>query len=270
VVTSIVQRMVDEVNGAWLAAAAAVTLRHSGGDAPPADELLALAGEARRRYGALTQGQTVEVAAREPRVAPGTTEPGVAAVVLPGMMVFWMFIAAMNTARGILEEDQAGTLPRLFTTPTPRGTVLAGKLTSVFLVVLSETILLLVAGLLLFRIDWGDPLNVAILTLVGTVAAASLGVLVMSFLNTPAQAGALSAAVVLVLALLGGNFVSGLTGGWFNVVRRLTPNGWLLIAWDRTIRGAGLAEILVPVAVLLVFSLVTFTAGTVIFRRRYL
>ena len=51
------------------------------------------------------------------------------------MMVFFMFFGASNVARTILDEERAGTLPRLFTTPTPRRTILGGKFVSVLLTV---------------------------------------------------------------------------------------------------------------------------------------
>ena len=53
-------------------------------------------------------------AARPPRMSASP------ATILAGMMIFFMFFGANNVARTILDEDRAGTLPRLFTTPTPR------------------------------------------------------------------------------------------------------------------------------------------------------
>lgn len=272
VVTSVVQQIADGVNGSWAAAAAAVNLSRAADPGHDPGGLAQIATQAEQRYSSISQGQAVALTAREPRVsgAAARKEPGVTAQVLPGMMIFFMFIAAMNAARGILDEDIAGTLPRLFTTPTPRGVILGGKFTSVLAIVLSQTIVLLVAGLLLFRIDWGKAVPVVVLTLAGALAAAGLAVFVLSFLRTPAQAGALSTAVVIILGLVGGNFVGTLSsGGVFDIVRRLTPNGWLLIAWNKTIRGGSLGDILLPIAVVVAFSFVTFAIGVLGFRRRY-
>jgi len=272
VVTSVVQQIADGVNGSWAATAAAVNLSRATGVGHDPGALAQIATQAQQRYADLSQGQAVALTAREPRVsgAAARKEPGVTAQVLPGMMIFFMFIAAMNAARGILDEDIAGTLPRLFTTPTPRGVILGGKFTSVLAIVLSQTTVLIVAGLLLFRIDWGKAAPVVVLTVAGALAAAGLAVFVLSFLRTPAQAGALSTAVVIILGLVGGNFVGTLSsGGVFDIVRRLTPNGWLLIAWNKTIRGGSLDDILLPIAVVVAFSFVTFAVGVLGFRRRY-
>ena len=71
------------------------------------------------------------VAQRPPALAGGkkSKDVGVTGLVLAGMMVFFMFFGASNVARTILDEERAGTLPRLFTTPTPRQLILGGKFT---------------------------------------------------------------------------------------------------------------------------------------------
>ena len=136
---------------------------------------------------------------------------GVTGLILAGMMVFFMFFGASNVARTILTEDAAGTLPRLLTTPTPPGTILGGKFSSVFLTVTVQAVVLLVAGRVLFGIDWGRLDAVVLLTLVGAAVASGLALLVISVVRTPAQAGAIGAGVYLVLALLGGNFTGTAT-----------------------------------------------------------
>ena len=122
-----------------------------------------------------------------------------------------------------------GTLPRLFTTPTRHGVIIGGKFVSVFVTVLAQAVILLVAGRLIFGIEWGRLDAVVLLTLVAAGVAGGLALLVISLTRTPAQAGAIGAGVYLVLALLGGNFTgTAQTGGAYGVVQKFTPNGWLL------------------------------------------
>jgi ABC-2 type transport system permease protein len=186
------------------------------------------------------------------------------------MTVFFMFFGASNVARTILDEDRAGTLPRLFTTPTPPGTVLGGKFSSVFLVVTVQAVVLVVAGRLLFGIDWGRLDAVALLILVGAAVASGLALLLMSIVRTAGQAGAIGAGVYLVLALLGGNFTgTATTSGTYATVQEFTPNGWLLRGWDTAMRGGSLAEVAPMVVVPLAFALVFFALGVVRFRRRF-
>jgi ABC-2 type transport system permease protein len=185
-------------------------------------------------------------------------------------MIFFMFISTSNAARSIMDEDLQGTLPRLFTTPTTRATVLGGKYLSVFVTVLAQAVILLAAGRLIFGTHWGQAPAVVVLTLAMVAVATGLAILIDSFMKTPAQAGALGAGIYLILALLGGNFVGTVDpGGAFSVVRLFTPNGWLLTGWDNTMRGGSLRDILAPVLVCVGFALVTFTAGALLMRRRY-
>ena len=156
------------------------------------------------------------------------------------MMVFFMFFGAANVARTILTEDRDGTMPRLFTTPTRHGMIIGGKFVVVFVTVLVQAVVLLIAGRLIFGIDWGRLDAVILLTLVAAGVAGGLALLVISFAKTPAQAGAIGSGVYLVLALLGGNFTgTAQTSGTYAVVQKFTPNGWLIEGWDTTMRGGG-------------------------------
>jgi ABC-2 type transport system permease protein len=173
-------------------------------------------------------------------------------------------------ARTILTEDRDGTLPRLFTTPTRHGVIIGGKFVSVFVTVLAQAVVLLVAGRLIFGIEWGRLDAVVLLTLVGAGVAGGLALLVIAFTKTPAQAGAIGAGVYLVLALLGGNFTgTAQSSGTYAVVQRLTPNGWLLSGWDTTMRGGGAADIRWQVLVPLGFAVAFFFFAVLRMRRRF-
>ncbi len=281
IVSGVVQQVIDAFNGARAVSAAVVRLAAQPGAASgqTAQSGAISAEELQERIAAATEtyinsyqsGAASGVTGRDPQIAgPTAKDPGVTGVVLTGMMVFFMLFGGANVARSILDEDHQGTLPRLFTTPTPRSVVLAGKMTSVFVTVLVQAIILLVAGGLIFGIDWGGVAPVAVLTLAGSLVSAGLAIFLTSLMKTPSQAGAITSGVYVTLGLLGGNFVGGLPpGGFFSTVRRFTPNGWLLEGWDTVLRGGGLDEIWLQVLVVLAFALVTFTLGAIIFRRRY-
>lgn len=272
IVNTVIQRVVAQTNGAWAAAGTTAELAVSAGITDPAVVGRTAAAAAAGFIQQMQSAPGLTVAAREPQVAAAekTKVVGVAGPVLVGMMVFFMFLAASNVARSILDEDANGTLPRLFTTPTPRGIILGGKFLSVFLTVLIQAVVLIVAGRLIFGIDWGGLAPVAALTVVGAAVAAGFAVCLMSLARTPGQAGAISSGVFLVMALVGGNFVGTANpGGAFGIARLFTPNGWLLRAWDSTLRGGSLSDVLPSVGVVLAFALVTFLLGVVLFRRRF-
>ena len=267
---SIVGQALLGFNGARAAAVAASGLATANGDGERAGELAQQAAEKYLQDGGAAAG--VSVAQRAPRLPGGesTKDVGVTGTILAGMMVFFMFFGANNVARTIQDEDRAGTLPRLFTTPTPRQTILSGKFSSVFVTVTVQAVILLVAGRFIFSIDWGRLDAVAALTLVAAAVATGLALLLISLVRTPAQAGAIGAGVYLVLALVGGNFTgTAAAGGTYAGIQKLTPNGWLLQGWDAVMRGGGLADIVPNLLVPLAFAVAFFAVAVLRFRKRY-
>jgi ABC-2 type transport system permease protein len=271
IVAAVVSRTLLDLNGARAAAAAAaVTAGDAGGDPAAAADPAASAAARFIRDGGVSSA--LVVTEREPRseATRQSKQVGVSAQILAGMMIFFMFFGASNVARTILTEDRAGTLPRLLTTPTPTRTILGGKFGSVFLTVTVQAVVLLIAGRILFGIDWGRLDAVVLLTLSAATVASGLALLVISVVRTPAQAGSIGAGVYLVLALLGGNFTGTATvGSTFATLQKSTPNGWLIAGWDTVMRGGTPADIVPEVLVPLVFGVVFFVIAVARFRRRY-
>jgi ABC-2 type transport system permease protein len=267
---SVVGQALLGFNGARAAAVAAGGLATANGDGARAGELSQQAAAKYVQDGGAAAA--VSVTRRPPQLPGGkrSKDVGVTGTILAGMMIFFMFFGANNVARTIMDEDRAGTLPRLFTTPTPRQTILSGKFSSVFVTVIVQAVVLLAAGRLIFSIDWGRLDAVAALTLVAAAVATGLALLLISLVRTPAQAGAIGAGVYLVLALLGGNFTgTAAAGGTYANVQKLTPNGWLLQGWDAAMRGGGLSDIGLNLVVPLLFAVVFFAIAVLRFRKRY-
>jgi ABC-2 type transport system permease protein len=140
----------------------------------------------------------------------------------------------------------------------------------VFLTVLVQAVVLLIAGRLIFSIHWGRLDAVILLTVVAAGVAGGLALLVISFARTPAQAGAIGSGVYLVLALLGGNFTgTAQTGTTYAFIQQFTPNGWLLHGWDTAMRGGGVADIRWQVLVPLGFAVAFFFFAVLKMRRRF-
>ncbi len=266
IVEGVVGQVLADFNGARAAAAAAVALRDNGG--PSASVVAARAAETFTHAGGVSAG--LQVAQRSPKVGKSGTDVSVTGSILSGMMIFFMFFGAANVARTILTEDRDGTMPRLFTTPTRHGTIIAGKFVAVVLTVLVQAIVLLIAGRLIFSIHWGRIDAVILLTVVAAGVAGGLALLVISFAKTPAQAGAIGSGVYLVLALLGGNFTgTAQTGTTYAFIQQFTPNGWLLHGWDTAMRGGGVADIRWQVLVPLGFAVAFFFFAVMKMRRRF-
>jgi ABC-type multidrug transport system permease subunit len=191
---------------------------------------------------------------------------------MAGQMIFFAFFTGANSMLSILREDEEGTLARMFTTPTDRTMILAGKFLAVFITVAIQGLVLIAAGTLAFGVKWGQPAAVA-LALVGQVAVASgLGVLLISFVKTTRQGGPVLGGGLTAMGMLGGLFTANLPNAMpaaFTMLANLTPQGWVLKAWRMVMSGQPASEILGPFGVMLGMGVVMFTLGAFMFKKRY-
>jgi ABC-2 type transport system permease protein len=171
----------------------------------------------------------------------------------------------------ILREDADGTLARLFSTPTSRSFILAGNFLSVILMVTVQALVLLVAGTLLFKVNWGQPASVFIAIIGQVVAATGLGVLLISLVKTTQQAGPVLGGGLTFLGMMGGLFTASVPSmpKIFDMVGQFTPQGWVMKAWKICLAGGAPVDVLLPLAVLIGMGAILFIAGAVIFRRRF-
>lgn len=191
-------------------------------------------------------------------------------LVLAGQMIFFSFYTGAYSMMSILDEDEEGTLQRLFTTPTQRTIILTGKFLAVFLTVLIQGLFLMTCGYFLFGVNWGQPASAA-LSLLGQMAASvGLAVLLIAFIKTSKQAGPVLGGVLTGLGMLSGLFTTNIAmPESFNALGNFTPQGWALKAWKLSLSGQTPSELMLPFAVLVAMGIVMFAGGAYFFRRRY-
>jgi ABC-2 type transport system permease protein len=193
------------------------------------------------------------------------------AMILSGMAIFFGFFTGAYSMMSILKEEEEGTLARLFSTPTSRTAILTGKFLAVLLMVTVQGTVMILAGIVLFQVDWGNALGV-FLALIGQVlAATSLGVLLISLIKNTRQSGPVLGGVLSVLGMFGGLMTVAVTGmpPIFDTLALFTPQGWVLRSWKLTLAGAAPVDLLLPLVVLTGMSLVMFAVGATLFRRRF-
>ncbi|NTV37549.1 MAG: ABC transporter permease, partial [Anaerolineaceae bacterium] len=190
--------------------------------------------------------------------------------ILAGQMIFFAFYSGAYASMSILKEGEEGTLPRLFTTPTHRTTILTGKVLAVFMTVLVQIPVLLLLGSLAFKIHWGQPLVVLAALLASVVACSGLGLFLISFVKTTQQAGPVLGGGLTALGMFGGLFTVAVPNlpAAFTTIAKFTPQGWAMNCWKLALQDAALSEIAVPALVLTGIGLVLFVVGNLNFRRR--
>jgi ABC-2 type transport system permease protein len=191
-------------------------------------------------------------------------------LVMAGQLIFFSFFTGAYAMMSILQEDEEGTLARQFTTPTNRTLILAGKFLAVFLTVMLQGIVLLIAGRLIYGIRWGGPGAIVLALLGQMVASVGLAVLLVSFIKTSKQAGPIFGGALTGLGMLSGLFTTNIAmPESFNAIGNFTPQGWVLKAWRLSLAGQLTSELVFPFLVLVVMGIVMFAVGALMFRKRY-
>ncbi len=186
-----------------------------------------------------------------------------------GQLITWVFIPLLATAAVLADERTTGTLRRLFTTPTNKATFLLGTILGQLLAAWVQMALLVIFGIHVLGIDWGNSIpGLVVLLLAFSLAATALGTLLGTLVRSTAQAGSLAPITGMVMALVGGCWYPGeLFSDSVKIVNQFLPTTWALQGLnDLGLRRLGLVDILPEAGVLMIFAVVFFALGIWFFR----
>ncbi len=186
----------------------------------------------------------------------------------PGLAMLFLFFIIGNGARSIVTERNAGTLSRILAAPVNPASVLLGKTIGVMIVgVASMTAVWLITwwG---FGAFWGNPLGVFVVIVAAVTAISGISLLITGLARTESQADTVTTIIALVFAVAGGTFFVGGTGT-LDTVRRFTPNGQALAAFvDLSASGAGVADVVPQILLLLGVGVGTAAIGLFVLRKK--
>jgi ABC-2 type transport system permease protein len=185
-----------------------------------------------------------------------------------------MFFALFTGQSGILsmyEERRTWTLQRLLISPTPRWSILTGKLIGVLTSVLAQLLMLVVALTLVgsliagkLTMIWGTNLPLLGLTLLAAaVSVSGLGMLLAGVLRGIEQANVVGSVLNIALGVLGGGF-------GFQLPRSIAS--FSIVYWGRDafdMLAAGHGDIATNLLVLFGQGLIMFAIGLFLFNRRF-
>lgn len=171
-------------------------------------------------------------------------------------LTLFMFVTALTGAAVLIETRRLGISTRMISTPTPVGTVVAGEGLGRYLVVLFQGLYIMLATLVIFRVDWGDPVGAIAVVLAFAAVGAGTAMLFGTLFSNAQQAAGVGVVFGLGLAALGGSMVPAeLFSDTLQQVARLTPHYWANSAFAELVRNGGtLADILPQLGVLLVYA----------------
>ena len=181
----------------------------------------------------------------------------------PAMAVFSLFFTTALVARSILAEREQGTLPRILAAPVPRAAVILGKSASAFVLGIVSFVVMFAFFGLVRDVSWGDPLSLAVLTVVTVLAVMGLMTLVQTAARSQQGADALSSVMTMALALLGGSFFPIFQmPSLMQTASLATPNGWALRGYtDIAYDGATLGDLGPHLLAIGAFAVVTLSLG---------
>ena len=183
-----------------------------------------------------------------------------------GMAVFFLFFTVQFGISSLLDERREGTLSRLLAAPIRRPSILFGKLITSFVLGVVSMVVLAVATSLFLGAEWGSPVGVGLLIIVGVLSAMAVMALIATLARTAEQAGNWQTIVALVLGMLGGSFFPVTqAGGLIEKLSLLTPHAWFLTGLGELQGGGGVVDVLPALGAILAFVAVT---GAIAFSRR--
>jgi ABC-type Na+ efflux pump permease subunit len=185
-----------------------------------------------------------------------------------------LFFALFTGQNGILsmyEERRNWTLQRILASPTPRWTILGGKLVGVLVSVLFQLLALVVALTLVgslidghLTFIWGtDIAKLGVVLLAVAVAVSGLGMLLAGVLKGVEQANIVGSVLNMALGVLGGAFGFQLPES----VAQFSMIYWARSAFELLASGRG--DISLNILVLFAEGAVLFAIGLFLFNRKF-
>jgi ABC-type transport system involved in multi-copper enzyme maturation permease subunit len=157
---------------------------------------------------------------------------------IPGTMVmFTMMILLTSGAILLVSEREKGLLRRLASTPIPRSAVVLGKWLGKMALAVVQIAFAMLAGVLVFGMDWGPSLPMVGLLMFSWAAfCASLAIVLAGIARSEAQMSGLGVLSTMVLAALGGCWWPiEVTSDWMQSLARWLPTGWTMDAMHQLV-----------------------------------
>jgi ABC-2 type transport system permease protein len=201
----------------------------------------------------------------------GGAAQGILVFVGSAQAMFFALFTAQFGVLGLHNERRQGTLQRMVVSPTPRSAILAGNLGGVFLTVVFQLLVLILAltlvGSLLqgkFDFIWGDNLLLlAGLLLSVALAVSGFGILLAAIVRSPEQGNILAPITNMALGVLGGAF-------GFTLPR--IAGAFSLVYWGREAfqkLAEGDTDIGLNLLVLVIQGALMYLLGVWLFNRRF-
>lgn len=251
---AVVARTSTQVQAARFAAAHAGT---------SLDAALVTAGQVQQATPGITV-RTEEVSAKTASLGEGYGSSA------PTMLVLFVFVNALATGGLVIQTRQLGIYTRARAAPVRVRSIVLGETLCYFVLALLQSALIVGVGILVFGVDWGDPLAALVLVVTWALVGTGAGMLSGALFRTPEQASSIGPALGIALGMLGGcMWPLSIVTPAMRAVGHVAPHAWAVDAWgELAAPGSGLADIAGQIAVLLAVAAALLSLSTLLTRRR--
>ena len=181
-----------------------------------------------------------------------------------------MMGAMMSMGESLAGERERGELARLFMTPTSVATVVGGKIISRLTIQTATAMVLIVAAIVLFGITINGSIVLTILLLILiALCFVGFGIMVSARVGTQEDYVQMVMPFTMPMMFISGVFYPLETMPWiFQKIAYLVPLTYANLALRGVmLKGAGIGDIWIDIAVLLGFTLLFFAMGVTRFNR---
>ncbi len=188
----------------------------------------------------------------------------------PTMLVLFVFINAVAQGSALIATRDLGIYERMLAGPVTTRSVVVGETLAYLGVAVLQSAIILVAGAVVFDVDWGDPLGAAALVGVWALVGTGAGVLTGTLFRTPEQATSIGPPIGIALAMLGGcMWPLEIVPGFMQAIGHLVPHAWAVDGWITLLsRDGSLGDIATELLVLAGFAAALLGVATTRLRVR--
>ncbi len=205
----------------------------------------------------------------------GTRKPNAVEQNVPGWTIFALFWIAQVLAITIVGEKNTGAYKRIMVSPITMTEYIVGKTLPYLVINLVQAAFMFGIGIYLLpvlgchELHIGNYAALAAMTLAISFAANGFGILMASVSRSDAFVATISAALLIVMCVLGGIMVPKFIMPEFMQEMSLyVPQGWAMDGYQNIIvKGHGMAKVLPSINALLLFGAGFFALGSLLLKR---
>ena len=180
----------------------------------------------------------------------------------------FLMIIVNQSLTTIVEDRRNQTMARVYTAPVRSGHIAFGNFLGSFLLGTIQVVLILVISRFIFQFDFGMPLWSQFIILESFILAAlGIAIAVGGIVRNPDQLSMINNLVMTPTCMIGGCFWPvTFMPDYMQKIANFVPQRWAIDALNLLAEGAHLSEVIIHIAILLLFAIVLLGFGSAVLR----